>query len=177
MPNERTRRLFEARMRDVRQFQKREASGAQVSRKFKETFQALGSLSGALALSRPDLARQIDNIEGMVRGVQKEVQEHIESRLGLIEAKVDIDKIEAEIMANDEATYRDYGEYEFSGTIKDRVYEIIYNHAYEAASPYSPHSPDAMKRSLAPLFALAKKRHFAPAAEKAWKDGLKDGGA
>jgi len=72
MVSERTRRLFEARMRDVRKFQKREASGAQMSRKFKETFQALGGLSGALILSHPDLARQIDQIEGMVRGVQKE---------------------------------------------------------------------------------------------------------
>jgi hypothetical protein len=73
MPSERTRRLFEARMRDVRQYQQREASGAQMSRKFKETFQALGDLSGALMLARPDLARQIDQIQGMVRGVQKEV--------------------------------------------------------------------------------------------------------
>jgi len=92
---------------------------------------------------------------------------------------VDLDKIKAEIMANDPAYYGPYGEYEFSGGIKERVEEIIYNHAYEAASPYRPEksNPAAMRRRLdKTLFALAKREGFKAVAEKAWKDGLKDGG-
>jgi len=74
MPSERTHRLFEARMRDVRRHQKKEASGAVLKRKFKEAYQALGSLSGDLMTSkRQDAAREVDEIEGMLRRVQKEV--------------------------------------------------------------------------------------------------------
>lgn len=88
----------------------------------------------------------------------------------------DLDKIKDEIMANDPATYGDYGEYEFSGSLKDRVGEIIYNHAYEAASPYGPANPASMRRTLEKtLFAIAKREGFKAHAEKMWKSGLKDG--
>lgn len=74
MVSERTYRLFEARMRDIRHHQKKAASGAVIGRKFKEAYQALGALSGALMTSkRQDLAREVDDIEGMIRRVQKEV--------------------------------------------------------------------------------------------------------
>lgn len=74
MPSERTHRLFEARMKDIRRYQKKEASGAVIGRKFKEAYQALGELSGALMTSkRQDLAREVDDIEGMIRRVQKAV--------------------------------------------------------------------------------------------------------
>lgn len=74
MPSERTHRLFEARMKDIRRHQKKEASGAVLKRKFKEAYQALGSLSGDLMTSkRQDLAREVDEIEGMLRRIQKGV--------------------------------------------------------------------------------------------------------
>lgn len=99
-----------------------------------------------------------------------------EAALG--EARLDLDQIKADIMANDPATYDDYGEYELHGSLKDRVCEIIYNHAYQAASPYSSISPDSMRRMLdKSLFALAKRERFLPDAKKWWEKGLEDGGA
>ena len=102
------------------------------------------------------------------------------SQFAMTEAKrrggPDLDQIKDEIMANDPATYGNYGEYEFSGTLKDRVGEIIYNHAYEAASPYGPANPASMRRTLdKTLFALAKREGFKAHAEKMWKSGVKDG--
>jgi len=69
-----TRRLLESRMRDVRQYQQRAPSGAQVNKQFKAAQQALGDLSGGLMLSdRPDLASEIDDISGMIRAIEKQV--------------------------------------------------------------------------------------------------------
>jgi outer membrane biosynthesis protein TonB len=97
----------------------------------------------------------------------------------MVEAKKSeslLDQIKKELLANDPATYGDYGEYELSGSLKERVEEIIYNHAYEAASRYGPDNPASMRRALnKTLFALAKREGFKSAAEKSWKLGLKDG--
>jgi len=66
------RALAEKRFKDARQHGGGKApSGAQVSKKFKTAQQALGDLEGALRSSRPDLARDIDHISGMVQGVAK----------------------------------------------------------------------------------------------------------
>jgi len=65
------RALAEKRFKDVRQHQKKAASGAQVSKKFKMAQQALGDLESALRPMSPDLAREIDHITGLVRGVEK----------------------------------------------------------------------------------------------------------
>ena len=74
MPSQRTHSLLEARMKDVRRHQKKAASGAVLGRKFKEAFQALGDLSGALMLSKKqDLAREVDDVSGHLRKIQKEM--------------------------------------------------------------------------------------------------------
>lgn len=74
MPSQRTHRLFEARMKDIRRHQKKEASGAVLKRKFKEAFQALGELSGALMTSKHQgLAGEVDDVSGHLRRVQKEM--------------------------------------------------------------------------------------------------------
>jgi len=75
MPSHRTRGLLEARMRDVRRHQKKEASGAVLGRKFKEAFQALGNLSGALMISgNQELAHEVDDVTGHLRKIQKEME-------------------------------------------------------------------------------------------------------
>lgn len=86
-----------------------------------------------------------------------------------------LDYIADEIMADDPATVDDYGEYEFSGTLEDRVCEIIYNHAYEAVGPYSSITPAAMWTAVAPLRALAEREGFLDEVEEAWVSGLEDG--
>ena len=96
-------------------------------------------------------------------------------RQSLREVRLDLDKIKAAIMANDPATYGDYGEYEFDGSLRDRLDEIIYNHAYETTTRSGDGKVAQTKRMLAPLFALAKREGFGAAALKAWKDGLKAG--
>lgn len=68
-----TRKLLEARMRDVRQYQQRSPSGSQIDKKFRAAQQALGDLSIALLSLYPDLATQIDEIGGMVRAIEKQV--------------------------------------------------------------------------------------------------------
>jgi hypothetical protein len=64
--------IGEARMKDIRRHKKRASSGAQLTRRFKEAQQAVGALSASLAVGRPDLAREVDGIEGMLRSVAKE---------------------------------------------------------------------------------------------------------
>jgi hypothetical protein len=66
--------LSEARMRDVRRHQVKPASGAQVDRAFKETMHGLGALASKLSSAgHRDLARQVDDMAGQVRGIQKRV--------------------------------------------------------------------------------------------------------
>jgi hypothetical protein len=61
-------------MRDIRQYQQRSPSGAQVDKRFKVVQQALGELASGLMLSSfPDLAAQVDDISGMVRSIEKQV--------------------------------------------------------------------------------------------------------
>ena len=61
-------------MRDIRQYQQRPPSGAQVGKQFKAARQALIDLSTGLTLSQyPDLAAQVDDISGMVRSIEKQV--------------------------------------------------------------------------------------------------------
>jgi hypothetical protein len=94
---------------------------------------------------------------------------------GLFEGKItfNLDQIKADIMSDDPLTYGAYGE-DLHGTLKDRLSEIIYNHAYEAAA--GGRDEAAARRALDPLFTLAKRERLLPGIEKAWKDGLKDGG-
>ena len=85
---------------------------------------------------------------------------------------VNLDRIKKDLMADDPATFSDYGEYELSGSLKDRVTEIIYNHAWEAGS--SGQEAQA-RRSVRTLFTLSRQERFLPAAEKAWRTGVRDG--
>ena len=86
MPSERTHRLFEARMKDVRRFQQKEVSGAVVGRKFKEAFQALGAVATALmSAKQQNLASEVDDLAGMLRRVQKQVREGAEGAANLTE--------------------------------------------------------------------------------------------
>lgn len=72
------RAITEKRFKDVRQHGGKAPSGAQVSKKFKMAQQALGDLESALRTSSPALAREVEHIAGLVRGVEKRIQEALE---------------------------------------------------------------------------------------------------
>lgn len=68
--------LGEARMRDVRRHQKKPPSGSQVRKLFKNAMQAMGSLSSGLgSMGAQDLARQVDELAGRIRGISNRVTE------------------------------------------------------------------------------------------------------
>lgn len=94
-------------------------------------------------------------------------------RLG--EARLDLDQIKADIMSDDPLTYDAFYPDDLHGSLKDRIEEIVYYDAYTAAA--GKHDEEKVRRKLAPLFLIAKKEKILPAIEKAWRDGLKDGGA
>lgn len=89
-----------------------------------------------------------------------------------------LDQIKQELLANDPATYGDYGEYEFSGSLQQRVSEIIYNHGWEAGNAAKGGDKQVVARSekaMKNLFALAKREGFGPKAKRDWSSGVKDG--
>jgi hypothetical protein len=94
-------------------------------------------------------------------------------RRGIREASIDLDRVMLDIMSDDPMTHGSYGE-DLRGTLKERLSEIIYNHAYETA--VGDRNEAKSRRALDHLFALAKRERILPAIEKAWQDGLKDGG-
>jgi hypothetical protein len=89
------------------------------------------------------------------------------------EARLDLDRIKADIMSDDPLTYGAYSQDDLHGSLKDRIEEIVYNHAYEVAS--GRRDETSARRAMDAIFALAKKEKFQAVVEKAWRDGLKDG--
>ena len=64
-----------ARMKDVRRYRSKTVSLAQLTRKFKEAFQALGELAKSLLLSQRETeASDVEDIQGMLRSIQKQVE-------------------------------------------------------------------------------------------------------
>jgi hypothetical protein len=110
-------------------------------------------------------------ITGYLTPLGERVFDLMQGSLG--EAKLNLDQIKADIMSDDPLTYGAYSQDDLSGSLKDRIEEIVYNHAYEAASGHRDEA--SARRALEVLFALAKKEKFQAVAEKAWRDGLKDG--
>lgn len=93
----------------------------------------------------------------------------------LQEARFDLDRIKADIMSDDSQTYGAYYPDDLHGSLKDRLIEIVYYGAYTAAA--GRHDVTKARQKREALFALAKREKVLAAVEKAWRDGLKDGGA
>lgn len=87
--------------------------------------------------------------------------------------------IKALLLANDPATFRDYGEYELSGSLADRMEEIVYNHGYATSMMLSMGEVEKARAVRARLekefWELAKHEGLVERLEAAWAAGLADG--
>jgi hypothetical protein len=90
------------------------------------------------------------------------------------------EQVKSQLLANDPTTCAQWGEYELSGSLADRMEEIVYNHGYEAASMLAAGDIARAKSTKARIekefWELAKHEGLVELLEVAWADGLAAGG-